>query len=88
MHHQALHDPLTDLANRTLLTARLQRGLARRLHDNTQDDTQLALLFCDLDDFKSVNDRFGHAAGDDLLRVTAGRLTSCARSTDTVARIS
>ncbi|ABD09764.1 hypothetical protein ThrDRAFT_01389 [Frankia casuarinae] len=88
LHHQALHDPLTDLANRTLLTARLQRGLARRLHDNTQDDTQLALLFCDLDDFKSVNDRFGHAAGDDLLRVTAGRLTSCARSTDTVARIS
>ncbi len=88
LHHQALHDPLTDLANRTLLTARLQRGLARRLHDNTQDNTQLALLFCDLDDFKSVNDRFGHAAGDDLLRVTADRLTSCARTTDTVARIS
>ncbi|WP_035739820.1 GGDEF domain-containing protein [Parafrankia elaeagni] len=79
LRYQAFHDPLTGLANRALFTDRLDRAL--------RHTGQLAVLFCDLDDFKSVNDTYGHAAGDDLLRVTARRLTNCVRQTDTVARL-
>jgi diguanylate cyclase (GGDEF)-like protein len=80
---QALHDPLTGLANRTLFTDRLNRAMAR----HTRHRHPIALLFCDLDDFKNVNDTLGHAAGDELLRTTARRLTSRVRSSDTVARV-
>ncbi|HEX4578943.1 MAG TPA: EAL domain-containing protein [Candidatus Dormibacteraeota bacterium] len=80
--YQAFHDPLTNLANRLLFTDRLEHALSRR-HEKRG---MIAVLFVDLDDFKMVNDTFGHAAGDDLLRSVAERLRSVLRSADTAAR--
>ena len=80
LRHQALHDPLTGLPNRTLFDERLDRALLARDHD-------LAVLFCDVDDFKGVNDEYGHDGGDEVLRQVAGRLLGCLRATDTVARL-
>ena len=74
----AFTDPLTGLWNRT----RLERVLAER-----GDDSESTLLYLDLDDFKTVNDSLGHAAGDELLRTIAGRLREIVRPTDVVARI-
>lgn len=83
LQHMAQHDSLTGLANRALFSDRLQQALtaARR------DQTHLALLFLDLDHFKPVNDDYGHAVGDELLKVVAQRMLSCVRESDTVARI-
>jgi diguanylate cyclase (GGDEF)-like protein/PAS domain S-box-containing protein len=83
LEHRSLHDPLTGLANRELFADRV--GLAHRR--NTRYGHGLAVAFVDLDDFKTVNDALGHAAGDDLLRAVAQRLTSRFRATDTVARV-
>ncbi|HZJ06151.1 MAG TPA: GGDEF domain-containing protein [Nocardioidaceae bacterium] len=80
LQHQTLHDPLTGLANRTLFADRLEQLLAQRSVD-------LGLLYCDLDDFKSVNDKYGHHAGDQLLCTVAERLLECVRPSDTVARL-
>lgn len=79
----ALHDALTGVANRTLLDDRLDQALRTR----AREGGVVAVLFCDVDDFKAVNDRFGHAFGDTLLEVVAARLTSAVRAGDTVARI-
>ncbi len=76
---QALHDPLTGLANRAYFQRRLNQ-----LADHGVPVTVLAL---DLDDFKSVNDSYGHAAGDELLIAVAARIQECVRADDTVARL-
>jgi diguanylate cyclase (GGDEF)-like protein/PAS domain S-box-containing protein len=81
--HRALHDTLTDLPNRRMLVNRLYDALARRYRNGGP----LAVVFLDLDRFKPVNDVHGHAAGDELLRVTALRLSRAVRHSDLVARI-
>ena len=83
LEHQAFHDGLTNLPNRALFRERVGHALHRR----SQAGTPLALLFIDLDDFKTVNDQLGHAVGDDLLVAVAGRLKTCIRGEDTVARL-
>jgi diguanylate cyclase len=80
---QALHDPLTGLANRALFEDRLRQALAR----SRRHGVASAVLFCDLDRFKDVNDRLGHAAGDELLVAVAGRIAGVLRTQDTAARI-
>lgn len=79
----AYHDPVTGLPNRTLLHDRLQLAI----HRAERDMQGLAILFLDLDRFKSINDSLGHAIGDQLLREVGERLQSCVRSSDTVARL-
>jgi diguanylate cyclase len=81
--HQALHDQLTGLPNRTLFTDRLRHAALSQ----ERKGTGAMLLYLDLDNFKAINDRFGHAAGDCLLVETAARLGQLIRSADTVGRL-
>jgi diguanylate cyclase (GGDEF)-like protein/PAS domain S-box-containing protein len=83
LQHLAHHDPLTGLANRTLLQERLQLGIDTALRNGQLG----ALAFLDLDNFKHINDTFGHEAGDDVLRNIAERLRRSLRDDDTVARV-
>lgn len=78
----ALYDPLTGLANRTLLRSRLEHSL----RPSSGEDVSMALIFIDLDDFKSINDELGHIAGDVVLKLIARRLTSVVRTGDLVCR--
>ncbi len=79
----ATKDPLTGLSNRGMLIEQMHTAIVRAARARTQ----LAVLFIDLDHFKAVNDTLGHAAGDDLLRECARRLTECVRELDSVARL-
>ncbi|MHB1488505.1 MAG: EAL domain-containing protein, partial [Acidimicrobiales bacterium] len=80
---RAWHDPLTGLANRSLFVERVASALIRR----SDEGRPLAVVFLDLDDFKSVNDTLGHAGGDLLLTGVGDRLVGCIRPGDTVARL-
>jgi diguanylate cyclase (GGDEF)-like protein/PAS domain S-box-containing protein len=82
IEHMAHHDSLTDLANRVLLNERLEQALGR-----FQGEQMLAVHHLDLDQFKAVNDTFGHPAGDKLLKIVAERLRGLVRETDTIARM-
>ncbi len=82
LSHQALHDTLTGLANRALFNDRVEQAHAKMLRDGTM----CAVLLLDLDDFKGVNDSFGHLAGDQLLISVARRLEHVTRSSDTLCR--
>jgi len=79
----AFYDPLTGLPNRRLLNDRLQQGI----HASVRSGRHGALLFLDLDHFKTLNDTSGHEVGDQLLQQVATRLKSCVREEDTVARL-
>jgi diguanylate cyclase (GGDEF)-like protein/PAS domain S-box-containing protein len=79
----ATHDPLTDLPNRQLFNDRLDHALSMALRNNLH----LAIMFLDLDDFKWINDNFGHDKGDKLLKAVAARLRGCVRESDTIARL-
>ncbi len=82
LNHQAFHDTLTGLANRALFFDRLTHAMDK----GARGENAVAVLFLDLDDFKAVNDSFGHPAGDDLLVEVAQRVRSATRPGDTVAR--
>jgi diguanylate cyclase (GGDEF)-like protein/PAS domain S-box-containing protein len=80
--HQAFHDPVTKLANRALFSDRVEHALMRA----GRGVPEIAVMFIDLDDFKTINDSLGHAAGDEVLQEVARRLKIAVRPTDTVAR--
>jgi diguanylate cyclase (GGDEF)-like protein len=80
--HMALYDSLTDLPNRVLFFERLRSALSR-----VPTQGNIAVLYLDVDRFKVVNDTYGHAVGDRVLKGAAGRLRRCAREADTVARL-
>lgn len=82
-HHLAHHDTLTGIPNRLLFQDRLQQALAQA----KRQQHALAVLFIDLDNFKTINDTHGHVVGDQLIRMAAERLTQCVRNADTVARL-
>ena len=79
----AYHDPLTNLANRRAIDAELPKAIGRA----DRHEQRLAVALLDLDDFKPINDRFGHAAGDQMLMTLAARLKGAIRETDTAARL-
>jgi diguanylate cyclase (GGDEF)-like protein/PAS domain S-box-containing protein len=81
--HQAFHDPLTDLANRSLFLYQVSHALTRA----ARKSYPVSVLFLDLDNFKTVNDSLGHAAGDRLLVEAARRLSLCVRDCDLIARL-
>jgi diguanylate cyclase (GGDEF)-like protein len=81
LEHRAFHDPLTSLANRALFAERLEHAMVRA------GQGSVAVLFLDLDNFKTVNDTLGHAAGDALLVAATKRLLFCVRREDTIARL-
>ncbi len=84
LRDRSLHDPLTGLANRSLLYDRAEHALARLVRT---EGAGIALLFMDVDNFKTINDTLGHARGDRLLTILGQRLRSVARQGDTVARM-
>ena len=82
VEHLAFHDPLTGLPNRLLFNDRLTMALSQ----SRRHQRRLATFFMDLDNFKTINDSFGHTVGDEVLRMVADRLRTCVREEDTLAR--
>ena len=87
LEHQALHDPLTGLANRVLLLDRLEHALQRSARSSAAPADWPTVLFMDLDHFKSINDASGHSIGDQVLVAVGARLAALVRLSDTVARL-
>lgn len=87
VHHMAYHDSLTGLPNRALLSDRIDCALRAVQRNSQQGGRKLAVMFLDLDRFKTINDSLGHATGDHLLREVARRLCAAVRDSDTVARL-
>jgi diguanylate cyclase (GGDEF)-like protein len=83
LEYRGLHDPLTDLPNRILVLDRAEQILAR----GRRQDLPVTALFVDIDGFKQINDRYGHQAGDDVLRQVGARLKTILRDSDTVGRL-
>jgi diguanylate cyclase (GGDEF)-like protein/PAS domain S-box-containing protein len=83
LSYRAAHDGLTQSLNRTAFMDRLRAAVSR----TREGEQSIAVLFVDIDQFKAINDRFGHVVGDQLLVAVAGRLHACVRPTDTVARL-
>lgn len=83
IHHIAHHDPLTGLPNRTLFWAQFSRVLAGA----RREARSITVAYIDLDNFKQINDRFGHAAGDEVLKVLSARMSKCIRSSDLLVRL-
>jgi diguanylate cyclase (GGDEF)-like protein/PAS domain S-box-containing protein len=83
LRHQAFHDQLTGSPNRALFADRAAHALRRAARNRRP----IAVLYCDLDNLKEINDRLGHAVGDKLLAAVAERFASCIRTEDTVARL-
>ncbi|MGQ9658713.1 MAG: diguanylate cyclase domain-containing protein [Thermochromatium sp.] len=83
LEREATHDALTGLANRALFYRRLHQAIEHA----REEGLKVAVLYIDLDDFKPVNDRYGHAIGNALLQAIADRLLQSVRATDTVARL-
>jgi diguanylate cyclase (GGDEF)-like protein/PAS domain S-box-containing protein len=82
LRHQAFHDAVTGLPNRALFSDRVEHGLTFA----ASEGTSTAVIFLDLDDFKTINDGLGHAVGDEVLRAVASRLLEAAQPTNTIAR--
>lgn len=83
IEHLAYHDPLTDLPNRELFADRVSQALAR----TARSESEVSVIFFDLDNFKDINDTRGHAAGDKLLKQVANRIRGILRPADTLARL-
>ena len=83
VQHVANHDSLTGLPNRALFADRLQRAILKA----RRDKSLFALLFIDIDRFKSINDQFGHAAGDEVLKASCNRMMACIRDSDSLGRM-
>ncbi len=83
LSHSAFHDTLTDLVNRERFNDRVSHALTRR----SSSPVSVAVLLLDLDDFKTINESLGHAAGDDLLIAVAKRIRKCLRPSDTASRL-
>jgi diguanylate cyclase (GGDEF)-like protein len=83
LRHQAFHDSLTGVANRALLVDRVKHALSLA----TRSNSPVTVMFCDLDNFKLINDAVGHGHGDEVLKIISRRLQSCVRPSDTIARL-